>query len=172
MAKGCRRCGVPMHPDLTKCEVCGELTAIESKRRSRLLYLTNTFAISAVAVAVVVRTLTAGDIAVGMSQSDCQQIQSLTKETRYAVESLSSDQERAVLELEQVSEQWLALSENYVPGKYSWSTSGLEHNWLQRLALATDDLATGKEPEVEGELDPKAYVIELVKLSPRFCSQK
>ena len=172
MAKGCRRCGLPMHPDLTKCEVCGELTATESKRRTRLFYLTNTVAISAVALAVVVRTLTAGDIAVGMSQTDCQQIQSLTKETRYAVESLSSDPDRAVLELEQVSEQWLALSENYVPGKYSWSTSGLEHNWLQRLASATDDLATGQEPEIEGGLDPKAYVIELVKLSPRFCSQK
>ena len=170
MAKGCRRCGLPMHPDLTKCEVCGELTPTESTRRNRLFYITNTVAISAVALVIVVRTLTAGDVAVGMSQTDCQQIQGLTKETRYAVESLSSDPERAVMELEAVSEQWRVLSEHYVPGKFSWSTSGLEHNWLQRLASATNSLAAGEAAEVENQLNPEAYVIELVKLAPRFCS--
>ena len=106
----------------------------------------------------------------GMSQTDCQQIQGLTKETRYAVESLSSDPERAVMELEAVSEQWRVLSEHYVPGKFSWSTSGLEHNWLQRLASATNSLAAGEAAEVENQLNPEAYVIELVKLAPRFCS--
>jgi hypothetical protein len=170
MVSGCRRCGLPMHPDLTKCEVCGETTASESNRRNRLFFSINTIAISFVAIAVVVRTLTAGDIAVGMSQSDCQHIQTLTKQTRYAVESLSSDPERAVVELANSSSNWLELSEKYVPGKFSWSTSGLEHNWLERLASATGALSMGETPEVEGELDPKAYVLELVKLAPRFCS--
>lgn len=170
MNSKCRRCGLPMHPDLTKCEVCGELTLKEQKRKARLFSLASTISISAVAIVVIVRTLTAGDVAVGMSQSDCQQIQSLTKETRYAVESLSSDQDRAINELTAVSLEWQELSENYVPGKFSWSTSGLEHNWLQRLAHATGSLASGEAPEVENELNPEAYVIELVKLSPRFCS--
>ena len=170
MNSKCRRCGLPMHPDLTKCEVCGELTLKEQKRKARLFSLASTVSISAVAIVVIVRTLTAGDIAVGMSQSDCQQIQTLTKETRYAVESLSSDRERATQELTGVSMEWKQLSENYVPGKFSWSTSGLEHNWLQRLASATGSLAEGEVPAVENELKPEAYVIELVKLAPRFCS--
>ena len=170
MRSNCKRCGLPMHPDLVKCEVCGELTAKEQRRKTKLFSLASTVSISAVALVVIVRTLTAGDIAVGMSQSDCEHIQNLTKETRYAVESLASDPERAVTELTNASNEWFELSENYVPGKFSWSTSGLEHNWLQRLANATADLAEGQEPEVEGELDPRAYVLELVKLSPRFCN--
>lgn len=170
MANKCKRCGLPMHPDLVKCELCGELTAKEQRRKSRLFSLTSTVSISAVAVLVIFRTLTASDIAVGMSPSDCEQIQNLTKETRYAVESLSSDPERAVTELTNASNEWFELSEHYVPGKFSWSTSGLEHNWLQRLANATGALAEGQTPEVEAGLDPKAYVLELVRLSPRFCS--
>lgn len=170
MNSNCRRCGLPMHPDLTKCEVCGELTWQEQKRKAKLFSLATTTSISAVAILVILRTFTAGDVAVGMSQSDCQQIQALTKETRYAVESLSSDRERATQELSDVSMAWEELSEGYVPGKFSWSTSGLEHNWLQQLAKATGLLATGASPEVENELAPEAYVIELVKLSPRFCS--
>lgn len=170
MANKCTRCGLPMHPDLVKCEVCGELTAKEQRRKSKLFSLASTVSISAVAVVVIVRTLTAGDIAVGMSQSDCEHIQNLTKETRYAVESLSSDPERAVTELTNASNEWFELSEHYVPGKFSWSTSGLEHNWLQRLADVTGSLAAGQPPEVENGLNPEAYAIELVKLSPRFCN--
>lgn len=160
-----------MHPDLIKCEVCGELISREKKNRSRLLSLGTTISISLVAVAVIVRTLTSGDVAIGMSQSDCLQIQSLVKETRYAVESLSSDSERAEIELNEVSQGWETLSQNYVPGKYSWSTSGLEHRWLERLATVTKELAQGSRSVVEDGLEPSAYAIELLKLKPRFCSQ-
>ncbi len=170
MINKCSRCGLAMHPDLVKCEVCGELTSKEQRRKSKLFSLASTISISAVAVVVIFRTLTASEIAVGMSQSDCEQIVNLTKETRYAVESLSSDPDRAVVELTEASSQWSALSKNYVPGKFSWSTSGLEHNWLERLATATSSLALGEEALVEDGLSPEDYVIQLVKLSPRFCS--
>lgn len=171
MAARCNRCGLQMHPDLIKCEVCGELISREKKNRSRLLSLGTTISISLVAVAVIVRTLTSGDVAIGMSQSDCLQIQSLVKETHYAVESLSSDLGRAERELAQVSQAWEELSEHYVPGKYSWSTSGLEHRWLERLAIVTKELAQGNSSLVEDDLEPAAYAIELLRLKPKFCSQ-
>lgn len=171
MASKCNRCGLPMHPDLVKCEVCGELVAREQKNRSRLFSLGTTISVSLVAVAVIVRTLTSGDVAIGMSQSDCIQIQSLAKQTRYAVDSLSSDLERAEIELHEVSQGWETLSQNYVPGKYSWSTSGLEHRWLERLAIVTKELAQGSSSVVEDGLEPTAYAMELLRLKPRFCSQ-
>jgi predicted nucleic acid-binding Zn ribbon protein len=171
MASKCNRCGLPMHPDLVKCQVCGELISSEQRNRSKFFSFGTTISISLVAVAVIARTLTAGDVAIGMSQSDCLQIQSLVKETRYAVESLTSDSERAEIELNEVSQGWGTLSQNYVPGKYSWSTSGLEHRWLERLATVTKELAQGSGSVVEDDLEPSAYAIELLKLKPRFCSQ-
>jgi len=49
-----------------------------------------------------VRVFTSGDIAVGMTQTDCQSAQALVKETRYAVQSLASDKERGISELSAV----------------------------------------------------------------------
>jgi hypothetical protein len=105
-----------------------------------------------------------------MSESDCSQARTLAEETRYALDSLASDQERAIQELEEVSQGWGLLAGNYVPGKYSWSTSGREHNWLERLALSTSQLATGVQVSVEEVDNPVKYVSELTRLYPRFCS--
>lgn len=166
----CSRCGVTFHPELPKCPVCGQIRAREQSKRRKLWYLANTIAVTFVAVVVGARALTGGDIQVGMSESDCTQARALAEETRYALDSLSSDQERAKRELEEASQGWRMLAGNYVPGKYSWSTSGREHNWLERLALSTSQLATGSQVKVEQVDNPVKYVSELTKLYPRFCS--
>ena len=166
----CNRCGISFHPELPKCPVCGQLRANEATRRRKLWYLTNTILVSFVAVVVGMRAITGGDIQVGMSESDCSQARVLAEETRYALESLSSDKDRAIKELQAVSQAWSGLAENYVPGKYSWSTSGREHNWLERLASSTSQLASGGEVKVEEIDNPIKYVSELTRLYPRFCS--
>lgn len=166
----CLRCGVTFHPELPKCPVCGQVRAREANKRRKLWYLTNTILVSFVAVVVGVRAITGGEIQVGMSDSDCSQARVLAEETRYALESLSSDQERAIRELQEVSLAWSNLAGNYVPGKYSWSTSGREHNWLERLAISTSQLATGGQVNVEEVDNPVKYVSELTRLYPRFCS--
>lgn len=166
----CSRCGVTFHPELAKCPLCGQLRSREQAKRRKLLYLTNTIVVSFVALVVGFRAITGGEIQVGMSQSDCSQARLLAEETRYALDSLSSDQQRAAEELKKVSEGWSLLASNYVPGKYSWSTSGREHNWLERLATSTNQLATGGEVNVEAIDTPVKYVAELTKLYPRFCS--
>lgn len=166
----CLRCGVSFHPELPKCPVCGQVRAREEIRRRKLWYLTNTLAVSFVALLVGVRAITGGEIQVGMSESDCSQARTLAEETRFALESLRSDQERAFQELEEVSQGWGVLAGNYVPGKYSWSTSGREHNWLERLALSTSQLATGVQVSAEEADNPVKYISELTRLYPRFCS--
>ena len=166
----CPRCGVTFHPELTKCPVCGQLREREKNNRRKLWYLTNTILVSFVAVIVGMRAITGGEIQVGMSESDCSQARALAEETRYALNYLSSDKERATKELKAVSQAWSGLAENYVPGKYSWSTSGREHNWLERLASSTSQLASGGEVKVEEIDNPIKYVSELTRLYPRFCS--
>lgn len=166
----CSRCGITFHPELSKCPVCGQVRANEAARRRKLWYLTNTILVSFVAVVVGMRAITGGEIQVGMSESDCSQARVLAEETRYALDSLSSDKDRATKELQAVSQAWSGLAENYVPGKYSWSTSGREHNWLERLASSTSQLASGGEVKVEEIDNPIKYVSELTRLYPRFCS--
>ena len=166
----CSRCGVTFHPELPSCPVCGQVRAREQSKRRKLWYLTNTILVSFVALVVGMRAITGGEIQVGMSESDCTQARLLAEETRYALESLSSDQERAAIELQAVSQGWSNLAGNYVPGKYSWSTSGREHNWLERLASSTSQLAVGEKVNVEEVENPVKYVSELTRLYPRFCS--
>lgn len=166
----CLRCGVSFHPELPKCPVCGQVLAREEIKRRKLWYLTNTLVVSFVALVVGTRAITGGEIQVGMSESDCSQARTLAEETRYALDSLASDQERAIQELEEVSQGWELLAGNYVPGKYSWSTAGWEHNWLERLALSTSQLANGDQVSVEEVDNPVKYVSELTRLYPRFCS--
>lgn len=167
----CQRCGVPYHPDLTRCPLCRTLSRTESRRRTKLFYVANTIAVSLVAGVILVRALTSSEIAVGMTPSDCQVVEQLAQETRYGVESLASDPERGKLELSAVATRWDELASNYTPGKYSWSTSGSEHGWLERLATVTTSLASGEAAKVEDGLDPSEYAIELVKLAPRYCSR-
>lgn len=166
----CSRCGVSFHPEIPSCPLCGEVRQRESVRRKKLRYFLNTFAFTAVAGVVLLRLLTVGEVQVGMSASDCQEAVRLAESTRYAVDSLESDFRRGVVELNQVSEGWASLAANYVPGKYSWSTSGREHNWLERLALSTSSLAKGEELNTEEVSDPHEYVTDLTRLLPRFCS--
>lgn len=150
--------------------MCGQVRANEATKRRKLWYLTNTILVSFVAVVVGMRAITGGEIQVGMSESDCSQARVLAEETRYALESLSSDKDRATKELQAVSQAWGGLAANYVPGKYSWSTSGREHNWLERLASSTGQLASDGEVKVEEVDNPIKYVSELTRLYPRFCS--
>ncbi len=166
----CERCGATFHPEIQACPVCGVVRPREKAKRQKLWYITNTVLVSFVATVVVFRTLSGPEIQIGMSESDCSQARTLAEETRYAIESLSSDQARASEELAKVSAGWESLAANYVPGKYSWSTSGREHNWLERLAISTGALAKGEKIEVEQIQDPAKYVSELTKLYPRFCS--
>lgn len=166
----CSRCGVSFHPEISACPLCGEIRQKEKARRKKLLYLLNSFVFSAVAGVVLLRVLTAGEVQVGMSDSDCQEAMRLAESTRYAVDSLQSDYQRGVLELNEVSVAWANLANNYVPGKYSWSTSGREHNWLERLAVSTWGLASGDHLNTEEVSDPLKYVTDLTRLLPRFCS--
>ena len=166
----CSRCGVTFHPELPKCPVCGQIRARELNKRRKLWYLANTIAVTFVALVVGVRAVSGGEVQVGMNESDCTQARVLAEETRYALDSLSSDQDRAIRELQEVSQGWSLLAGNYVPGKFSWSTSGREHNWLERLAQSTGQLAAGAQVKVEEVENPVKYVSELTKLYPRFCS--
>ena len=168
----CQRCGVPYHPDLTRCPLCRTLSRTESGRRTKLFYLANTIAVSLVAGVILVRALTTSEIAVGMTPSDCQVAQQVAKETRFGVESLASDPERGLSELAEVAASWEELAANYTPGKYSWSTSGLEHGWLERLALSTRALSTGDNVAIEGDAESaEEYVLDLTRLVPRFCER-
>lgn len=166
----CSRCGVGFHPEFTTCPVCGQVRPSEIAKRNRLLYFINTFAFTAVALVVGIRLITASDVQVGMSQADCNTARQLAEETRLAIFDLTNDPERANAQLGDVSVQWAELANNYVPGKYSWSTSGLEHNWLERLSVSTESIAQGIEVNTEDNLDPARYVVDLTRLIPRFCS--
>lgn len=166
----CSRCGVGFHPEISLCPVCGQMRPNELARRRKLLYFINTFAFTAVAVVVGLRLLTAPEIQVGMSSADCNAARQLAEETRFAISDLNNNPLRATIELAEVSTGWSELANNYVPGKYSWSTSGLEHSWLERLSLTTISLSVGEDVKPEGNLDPARYVIDLTRLVPRFCS--
>ena len=166
----CARCGISYHPELSACPLCDTRSEKEEVRRSKLWFLTNTIVVSFVALVVLVRVVASGDIAVGMTQTDCQSAQVLVKETRYAVSSLASDKERGIAELNAVSTKWTEMSERYTPGKHSWSASGLEHNWLQRLGETSYAIANGEAPRIESDaLTGEAYLLELTKLYPRYC---
>jgi uncharacterized OB-fold protein len=165
----CSRCGVPFHPEITKCPVCGELREREKARRNKLWFLVNTLAVSFVAMVVLVRTLSAGEIQIGMSSADCEIAKDLVVQTRSVVTQLESTAS-APEALAVISLSWGNLAEHYTPGKYSWSSSGLEHNWLQRLAVSSAGLASGEQIATEGQDDPAKYVIELTRLLPRYCS--
>lgn len=165
----CHRCGVPFHPELPSCPVCGTTREREAKRRGKFWFLVNTVAVSFVALVVLTRTLTGG-AAVGMSAEDCSAAKNLAAETRNVVFALEGNEEAGRSQLVRISGTWAELAANYTPGKYSWSTSGLEHNWLDRLSLATAQLANGDEVSAEGATDPKRYVVELTRLLPRYCS--
>lgn len=168
----CQRCGVPYHPDLTRCPLCRTLSRTESRRRTKLFYLANTIAVGLVAGVILARALTSSEIAVGMTQSDCLAVDRIAKETRYGIESLASDRVRGMEELASVAIRWEELAANYTPGKYSWSTTGLEHSWLERLAMSTKALANGEVVAVEGDSESEEdYVLDLTRMVPRFCQK-
>ena len=167
----CGRCGINYHPELSACPLCDTRSEKEETRRTKLWFLTNTILVSFVAMVVLVRAVAGGEVAVGMTQLDCQSAQVLVKETRYAVQSLASDKERGMNELVSVADKWTEMSERYTPGKHSWSASGLEHNWLQRLGQTSQAIATGEDVQIESDaLSGEAYLLELTKLYPRYCS--
>ena len=166
----CARCGVAFHPELPSCPVCGTTRAREANRRRKFWFLINTIAVSSVAAVVLIRTLTGGEVLAGMSPADCSVAKNLAAETRNVVFALEGNEELGRQELFELSDTWAEIAARYTPGKYSWSTSGLEHNWLDRMSLATAELAVGETVSTEGVSDPKRYVIELTRLLPRYCS--
>ena len=168
----CQRCGVPYHPDLVRCPLCRTLTKNEAAKRSRFLYLANTIAVSLVAAVVAVRALTAPDQAAGMTPTDCSAVSELSEQTRFSIELLASDGELATAQLSELSEKWFQVSQNYVPGKFSWSTSGPEHGWLERMGQVTAGIASGEPVPLDDGFDsPIDYADELLRVSYRFCSK-
>ena len=166
----CQRCGVPFHPELSRCPLCDAQTAKEQARKRRNWFLINTLSVSFVGLVVIGRAVVAPGVEIGMTSLDCEQSSTLARQTQYAVELVANGSDPEQTELLELADAWTALSEKYVPGKYSWSTSGLEHNWLQRLGVATNQLATGEIVVLEGSSSPEKYVLELTKLRGRFCS--
>lgn len=169
----CHRCGVPYHPDLVKCPLCRTLSRNESAKRRRFLYFTNTVAVSLVAAVVIVRVLTSPEQAAGMTQTDCVSVSQLSEQTRFSLELLTSDEELAKSQLSDLSKKWVQVSENYVPGKFSWSTSGPEHGWLERVGQVTAAISLGEEIAIDDSADSlPEYAVELMKVSYRFCSKE
>ena len=164
----CNFCGSEFHPELSACPSCGTKTPREARRRNRLLYLVNTLLVATLALGVLVSAVGEANARTGMTSADCAVASELSLKTRAAVLALEGDPE-AMDELRELSEQWSALSENYTPGKFSWSTSGLEHNWLQRMGIVTLELANGEEVSIEQGLNPNGYIERLSRLLPRYC---
>lgn len=168
----CQRCGIPYHPDSVRCPLCRTLSRSEAKKRSKWFFLTNTLLTTFVATIVLVRVLTSPDAAIGMTQGDCRSVSSLREETAFALESLTTEPDIARERLLAISESWHGLAEGYVPGKFSWSTAGPEHGWLERVAEVSMAIATATSVEVEGEFaSPEEYLVELLRLEYRFCSK-
>lgn len=165
----CEGCGIGFHPEISKCPVCGMLRPKERARRNKLQFLINTIAVSFVATVVLVRAVAGTEIAVGMSANDCDVAKNLAAKTRVLAQGMESNPQ-AIDGLKAVAGSWAELASHYTPGKYSWSSSGLEHNWLQRLAQSTEQLASGDEVATEGGAEPKSYVVELTRLLPRYCN--
>lgn len=165
----CSRCGISFHPELTRCPLCGALRERERVRRSRLFFLANTIAVSFVASVVLVRSLSGGEVVAGMSAEDCSIAKDLVVQTRIAANNLEQSVE-AASELEAAAQAWAEIASRYTPGKFSWSSSGREHNWLERLAQSSEALASGDEVLTEKDQDPVQYVTELTRLLPRYCS--
>jgi hypothetical protein len=166
----CKNCGVAFHPELPSCPVCGRMRDAESRRRTRFWFLINTCAVTFVAAVVLLRTISGGEVLVGMSSADCAAASNLAAQTRSTVFMLEGNQEAGEADLLSLSRAWGDLAANYTPGKYSWSTSGLEHNWLDRMSIATEQLAEGQLTNLEGAAAPERYVVELSRLLPRYCS--
>lgn len=166
----CKHCGVAFHPELPSCPVCGRMRDAESRRRTRFWFLINTFAVTFVATVVLLRTISGGEVLAGMSSADCAAASNLAAQTRSTVFMLEGNPNAGQADLIALSRAWGALAENYTPGKYSWSTSGLEHNWLDRMSIATAQLAEGRLTNLEGAAAPDRYVVELTRLLPRYCS--
>lgn len=167
----CQRCGIPYHPDSVRCPLCRTLSKSEAKRRNRWFYLTNTILTTLVATIVVARVLTSGEAAIGMTPGDCQQVSTLREETVFALESLTTEPDAARERLLAISESWSGLAAGYVPGKFSWSTAGPEHGWLERVAQVSMAIATGKAADVEGDFTaPEKYLLELLRLEYRYCT--
>ena len=165
----CKSCGVNFHPELTACPVCGEVPRGERIRRRRFGFLLNSAAATIVATFLLVNTLSA-EARVGMRPADCQLSREMAQQTRNALRAYENKDEDGSAQLLEVSAEWARLASGYTPGKYSWSATGLEHNWLDRLSKATRELATGGAVSAEGMADSSQYVRELTFLLPRYCS--
>lgn len=165
----CAKCGLGLHPDQIRCDLCGEYAKKEKRNRSGWLRSTLQFGIVFILTLVFAR-VASGDVQVGLSDIECSEIKALGAETRQVLAEIEYGNEEAVAKMETISGSWQARADQQVAGKYSWSDAGREHDWLQRLADTTLAVATRDMGEIDTEgLELDNYLLELTKLSPRYC---
>lgn len=165
----CAKCGLDIHPDQIRCELCGELIRKEKRIRSGWIRNTLQFGIIFVLVMVFGR-VAAGDVQVGLSDFECSEIKALGAETRQVLAEIEYGNEESRVKMQDISLRWQSKANDQVAGKYSWSDAGREHDWLQRLADATNAVADREIGDIDTEgLELDDYLLELTKLSPRYC---
>lgn len=165
----CAKCGLDLHPDQIRCELCGELIRKEKRYRAGWLRSSIQFGIIFVLVLVFGR-VAAGDVQVGLSEFECSEIKALGAETRQVLAEIEYGNEQSRDRMFEISQGWQAKADEQVAGKYSWSDAGREHDWLQRLSDATLAVATRDIGDIDTEgLELDNYLLELTKLSPRYC---
>lgn len=165
----CAKCGLDIHPDQIRCELCGELIRKEKRIRSGWIRNTLQFGIIFVLVMVFGR-VAAGDVQVGLSDFECSEIKALGAETRQVLAEIEYGNEESRFKMQDISFRWQSKADDQVAGKYSWSDAGREHDWLQRLADATNAVADREIGDIDTEgLELDDYLLELTKLSPRYC---
>ena len=165
----CSKCGLDLHPDQIRCELCGELGKKEKRNLKGWVY--NTFQFGIIfGLALVLTRVVSGDAQVGLSDIECSEIKALAAETRQVLTDVEYGNEPALASMLSIADEWQAKADNQVAGKYSWSDAGREHDWLQRLADATRAVGGRGVTTIDTEgLELENYLLELTKLSPRYC---
>lgn len=165
----CAKCGLELHPDQIRCELCGEYAKKEKRNRNGWIRSSIQFGLIFVLVLAFGR-VAAGDVQVGLSDLECSEIKSLGAETRQVLAEIEYGNEPSRLKMQEISLSWQSRADEQVAGKYSWSDAGREHDWLQRLADATQAVGARDIGDIDTEgLELDDYLLELTKLSPRYC---
>ncbi len=165
----CAKCGLDLHPDQIRCELCGEYAKKEKRNRNGWIRSSIQFGLIFVMVLAFGRVAT-GDVQVGLSDLECSEIKALGAETRQVLAEIEYGNEPSRLKMQEISLAWQLKADDQVAGKYSWSDAGREHDWLQRLANTTEAVASRDVGDIDTEgLELDDYLLELTKLSPRYC---
>lgn len=167
--KKCAKCGLDLHPDQIRCELCGELARKEKRNRTGWVRTSIQFGI-VFALVLVFGRVAAGDVQIGLSEIECSEIKALGAETRQVLAEIEYGNEESRVRMQEISASWQLRADDQVAGKFSWSDAGREHDWLQRLADATNSVAIREVGDIDTEgLELDDYLLELTKLSSRYC---